>query len=57
MDHNNNQPKGEDVEFIKVGNTTYEVTSFYSGETSLVEIIKNALKRDVQAVLRQMTNN
>jgi len=57
MNHNNNQPKGEDVEFIKVGNTTYEVTSFYGGETSLVEIIKNALKRDVQAVLRQMTNN
>ena len=51
-----NQPKCGDVEYIKVGNTMYEVNSFYNGNVSLIDIIKNALKREVQAVLRQMYN-
>ena len=53
---NDNQLKCEDVEYIKVGNTMYEVNSFYNGKVSLIDIIKNALKQDVQAVLRQMDN-
>ena len=44
----------EDVETIRIGNTTYEVTSFYDGEATLTDIIKNSLKRNAEAVLRQM---
>ena len=45
-----------DVDFMKIGQTTYEVTSFYDGEMSLMELLKNALRRDAQAVLRQQNN-
>ena len=41
----------ENVEIMRVARTTYEVASFYGGEASLMELIKNALKRDAQAVL------
>lgn len=46
--------KAEDVEYIRLGNTTFEVVSFYEGDTALLDLIKNALKRDAQTVLRQV---
>ena len=45
---------GTDV--MQIGNTTYEITSFYTGEMTLMELLKNALRRDAQAVLRQQNN-
>jgi len=57
MAENINLQKDEDIEYIRVGNTTYEVASFYDGDVSLMELIKNALKRDAQAVLRQMAKH
>jgi hypothetical protein len=54
MPESQEHTQGEDVDFIKIGNTVYEVTSFYSGELSFMDIIKNALKRDAQDVLRQL---
>ena len=33
---------------IKVGNTTYEVISTYTGKTSLLDLIKNAIKREIE---------
>jgi len=53
---NQNHKHGEDVEYMRIRNTTYKVTSFYSDSTSLLDIIKNSLKRDAQAALRQMDN-
>jgi len=44
----------EDVDYIKIGNTTYEVYSIYDGEISLIDLIKNSLKQDAQAVLRRV---
>ena len=44
----------ENVECIRIGNTTYEVYSFYDGKISLIDLIKNALKQDVQAILRRV---
>ena len=56
MSENMNTQKDENIEYIRVGNTTYEVASFYDGEVSLMDLIKNALKRDAQAVLRRLDN-
>ena len=32
----------------KIGNTTYEVVSNYVGKNSLLDIVKNAIKRDIE---------
>lgn len=53
----NQIPKQEgDVEYKRIKNTTYEVSAFYGGKTTLLDIIKNSLKRDADAVLRDMNN-
>jgi hypothetical protein len=46
-----------EVEYIKIGNTNFEVASFYNGNMTLIDVIKNALKRDAEMVSRQMNNN
>jgi hypothetical protein len=38
----------DEVEYIEIGNTTFEVVSNYVGERSLLDIIKSAIKRDVE---------
>jgi len=46
----NNQeivPSG-DVKYITIGNTTYEVVSNYAGNNSLLDVIKSAIKRDIE---------
>jgi len=50
-------PKEEDVEYMRIGNTTYKINSIYDGEISFLELIKNAMKREADALLRQMDNN
>ena len=45
--------QAKDVEYIRLGNTTFEVTSFYEGDTALLDLMKNALKREAQTILRQ----
>ena len=40
-----------DVKYIKIGNTTYEVVSNYVGTQSLLDIVKSAIKRDVENML------
>jgi len=37
-----------DVDYIKLGNTTYEVVSNYIGKVSLLEIVKNSIRRDIE---------
>lgn len=41
-------PSG-DIKYIKIDNTTYEVVSNYVGKNSLLDIIKSAIKRDVES--------
>jgi hypothetical protein len=56
VDNQINPQNDEDIEYIRIGNTTYRVKSFYDGDMSFFDLIKNALKRDADAVLRQMDN-
>ena len=56
IDITNNPQNSGDVEYIKIGNTKYEVHSFFNTENTLSDIITSGLKRDSQAVLRQSKN-
>ena len=38
-----------DVKYIKIDNTTYEVVSNYVGKYSLLDIVKSAIKRDIES--------
>jgi hypothetical protein len=38
-----------DVKFIKIENTTYEVVSNYVGKNSLLDIVKSAIRRDIES--------
>jgi hypothetical protein len=51
MDKQNRQP--DVVDTMETGNGAYEIRSFFGGELPLLELLKNALRRDAQAVLRQ----
>ena len=37
-----------DVKYIEIDNTKYEVVSNYVGKTSLLDIIKSAIRRDIE---------
>ena len=52
-----NSANEEDIEYMRIGNTTYKVTSFYNGDITYLDLIKNALKRDADTLLRRMNNN
>ena len=39
----------EAAKHVRIGNTTYEVISFYAGKVSLPDLIKNAIKREIEA--------
>ena len=53
---NENNCKKE-VEYIQIENTLFKVTEYYKGSVTLDGIIKAGLKRDAEAVLRQMDND
>ena len=38
----------DDVAYKKIGTTTYEVVSNYVGNFTLLDIIKGAIKRDIE---------
>jgi len=57
LSDNPNTSDKSNVEYVRIGNTTFEITDFYDGEVSLLELIKNALKRDAEAVLRRQDNS
>lgn len=38
-----------DVKYTKIENTTYEVVSKYTGKYSLLDIVKNAIKQDIES--------
>ena len=39
----------DEVEYITLGNTTFEVVSNYVGDNSLLDIVKSAIKRDIES--------
>ena len=47
----------KDVEYIEIENTRYKINYHYDGSISFMDLIKNALKRDAEAALRQLANN
>ena len=56
LSENPNPTPETNVEYERIGNTTYEITNFYDGDVSLLELIKNALLRDAETVLRNQDN-
>jgi len=38
-----------DVKYIKIENTTFEVVSNYVGKNSLLDIVKSAIRRDIES--------
>jgi len=44
----------EDIDYLTIGNTTYEIASVYDGKATLLDIVKSSLKRSAQQALRQM---
>jgi len=38
-----------DTKYITLGNTTFEVVSNYVGKSSLLDIVRNAIKRDIES--------
>ena len=47
----NNTPscENDDVKYKKIGGTTYTVVSNYIGKNSLLDIVKSAIKRDIES--------
>ena len=41
------QPQG-DVRYKVIGNTTYEIVYNYVGKNSLLDVVKGAIKRDIE---------
>ena len=42
------QTSSGDVKYTKIESTTYEIVSNYVGKHSLLDIIKSAIKRDIE---------
>ena len=40
--------EADNIEYKKIGNTTYTVVSNYTGKSSLLDIIKSSIKRDIE---------
>jgi hypothetical protein len=47
----------DEVEYIEIEKVKYKVNYHYDGSIAFMELIKNALKRDAEAALRQLANN
>jgi len=46
----------EDIDYLTIGNTTYEIASVYDGKSTLLDLVKSSLKRSAQQALRKMEN-
>ena len=46
---NENETDSGEIQFQKIGDTTYKVVSNYIGKNSLLDIVKNAIKRDIES--------
>ena len=43
----------EDINYLTIGNTTYEIASIYAGKVTLLDLVKASLERSAQQALRQ----
>jgi len=48
MQEKQENPLPDNVVHTKIGTTTYEVVSNYKGNFTLLDIIKGAIKRDIE---------
>ena len=48
-DNNEDKTLTGDIKYIKIDNTTYEIVSNYVGKYSLLDIVKSAIKRDIES--------
>jgi len=46
----------EDIDYLTIGNTTYEIVSVYAGKVTLLDLVKSSLKRSAQQAIRQLEN-
>jgi len=46
----------EDTNHFTIGKTTYEVSSVFSGKSTLLDLVKASLERSAQQALRQHSN-
>ena len=55
MSNSTDNPQEEkNIKHMKIGNTTYKITSIHKEDISFLDLIKNALKREADAFLRQV---
>lgn len=47
----------ENIDYISIDGKTIEVADVFNGNVTLKELVKNALQRDAEAVLRELDNN
>ena len=57
MDKPNKLFVEDTTEYIKIGNTTVELICKYNGKTTFIELLKNAIKRDVESAYSGMGNH
>ena len=57
MDKPNKLFVEDTTEYIKIGNTTVELVCKYNGKTTFIELLKNAIKRDVESAYNGMGNH
>ena len=46
----------EDTNYFTIGKTTYEISSVFSGKSTLLDLVKASLERSAQQALRTMKN-
>jgi len=46
----------EDINYLTIGNTTYEIASIYAGKVTLLALVKASLERSAQQALRWLGN-
>jgi len=44
------------IEYIQIENTIVELVCKYTGKTSFIELLKNAMKRDATAIIAGVKN-
>ncbi|MCL2105767.1 MAG: hypothetical protein FWH26_01685 [Oscillospiraceae bacterium] len=44
----------EDIDYLTIGNTTYEIASIYTGKATLLDLVKASLERSAQQALRRL---
>jgi len=49
IDENKKQTPPSDIKYIQVGNATFELEMNYTGTSSLLDVVKTAIKQDIES--------